>query len=53
MSEVPQNLWDVSVGEELLCKKDSGKEKDPYAVAVAGAHEPPKAAKERVTCEYP
>ena len=51
MSEVPQNLWDVSVGEELPCKKDSGKEKDPYAVA--GAHEPPKAAKECVTCEYP
>ena len=29
-----QNLWDASVGEELACKKDSGNEKDPYAVAV-------------------
>ena len=29
-----QNLWDVSVGDELPCKKDSGNEKDPYAVAV-------------------
>ena len=29
-----QNLWDASVGEELPCKKDSGNEKDPYAVAV-------------------
>ena len=28
------HLWDVSVGEELPCKKDSGNEKNPYAVAV-------------------
>ena len=29
-----QNLWDASVGEELACKRDSGIEKDLYAVRV-------------------
>ena len=33
-NHVYKNLWDVSVGEELPCKKDSGNKKDPYAVAV-------------------
>ena len=31
---VYKNLWGVSVGEELPCKKDNGNEKDPYTVAV-------------------
>jgi len=35
---VYKNIWDVSVGEELPCKTESGNEKDPYAVAVMRRH---------------